>query len=439
MMGHWKTVVTVVGAVLFLVVAVLGGMAAAALGPGHPLMVLLVVTPAPVIYGILFVRTWHRALLALGILYLSASLVLVVAVWGIGWVVSERLREGGLDREIAAPVYDLEVVSVSGDSVVLRKTDLTADNSPWLTDGLWGLESRSGGYNRVGAVLRQDGQQVERDLVLVSGDLDTGEMVRMDSWTSEGSPQTGLGIPYQDVAYESPLGTFPAWLMEGGSGTWAVFVHGKGSGLGQSLRVLRTLSGLSMPTLVITYRNDDGAPLSPDGFYRYGATEWEDLEGAVRYALAKGAQEVVLIGCSMGGAIVMGFLERSPLAGNVAGVVLDAPMLSFGATVDFGGREEGHPRLAVVVGKAVSRYRFDVDWGAVDYLRRAGKLRVPVLLIHGDADKRVPIEASEALAQARPDLVTYVQFAGAPHVAAWNVDPAAYERALRDFLAGLAR
>jgi pimeloyl-ACP methyl ester carboxylesterase len=194
-----------------------------------------------------------------------------------------------------------------------------------------------------------------------------------------------------------------------------------------------------MPTLVITYRNDDGAPMSPDGFYRYGATEWEDLEGAVEYALDNGAQKVVLVGYSMGGAIIMGFLERSPLATKVAGVVLDAPMLSFGATVDFSGREEGHPRLAVVVGKAVSRYRFDVDWGAVDYLRRADKLAVPVLLIHGDADKRVPIETSRELAKARPELVIYVEIAGAPHVAAWNVDPAAYQRAMREFLVGMAR
>ncbi|MBM3948022.1 MAG: hypothetical protein FJ312_02035 [SAR202 cluster bacterium] len=439
-MGHWKTVAIAAGAVLFVVVAALGGMAAAALGPGHPLVVLLVVTPAPILYGLLFVKTWHRALFALSVLYLTASLILVVAVWGVGWAASERLRDGGLGREVTARIYDLEVVSVSSGSVVLMKTDLTEDNSPWLADGLWGLESQSGGYNRVGAILKQDGLQVERELVPVSvGGLDTGEMVRMDSWAYEGNPQTGLDIPYQDVTYESPLGTFPAWLVGNGSRTWAVFVHGKGSGLGQGLRVLRTLADLSMPTLFITYRNDDGVPTSPDGFYRYGATEWEDLEGAVQYALDHGAQEVVLIGYSMGGAIIMGFLEHSPLAANVAGVVLDAPMLSFASTVDFGGREEGHPRLAVVVGKAVSRYRFEVDWGAVDYLQRADNLSVPVLLIHGDADKRVPIETSETLAQARPDLVIYMRFPGAPHVAAWNFDPASYERVLRDFLAGLAK
>lgn len=438
-MGHWKTVTIAAGAVLFVVVAVLGGMAAAALGPGYPLMVLLVVTPAPILYALLFVKTWHRALFALSVLYLTASLILVVAVWGVGWAASERLRDGGLDREVTARIYDLEVVSVSSGSVVLMKTDLTEDNSPWLADGLWGLESQSGGYNRVGAILKQDGLQVERELVPVSGGLDVGEMVRMDSWAFREDPQTGLGIPYEEVTYTSPLGAFPAWLVEGDSPTWAIFVHGKGAARRQGLRVLRTLADLSMPTLVISYRNDDGVPTSPDGFYRYGATEWEDLEGAVQYALDHGAQEVVLIGYSMGGAIVMGFLEHSPLAANVDGVVLDAPMLSFGATADFGGREEGHPRLAVVVGKAVSRYRFEVDWGAVDYLQRADNLSVPVLLIHGDADKRVPIETSETLAQARPDLVIYMRFPGAPHVAAWNVDPAAYERVLRDFLAGLAK
>ena len=79
--------------------------------------------------------------------------------------------------------------------------------------------------------------------------------------------------------------------------------------------------------MVITYRNDLGEPESPDGFHWYGQHEWKDLEGAARYALEHGAEELILVGYSMGGGIVMNFLYRSPLANKVEGVILDAPML----------------------------------------------------------------------------------------------------------------
>lgn len=46
----------------------------------------------------------------------------------------------------------------------------------------------------------------------------------------------------------------------------------------------------------------------------------------------------------------------------------------------------------------------------------------------------MPVETSDALASARPDIVTYVRVAGASHVRAWNVDPEAYESAVGDFL-----
>ena len=53
---------------------------------------------------------------------------------------------------------------------------------------------------------------------------------------------------------------------------------------------------------------------SADGYHRYGQTEWEDLAAAIQYALDHGAEDVVLVGYSMGGAIVVSLLYRSPLA-----------------------------------------------------------------------------------------------------------------------------
>jgi len=52
-----------------------------------------------------------------------------------------------------------------------------------------------------------------------------------------------------------------------------------------------------------------------------------------------GATKLLLIGYSMGGGIVVSFLYQSALADRVVGVILDAPMLDFEATVDWGARD----------------------------------------------------------------------------------------------------
>ena len=61
-------------------------------------------------------------------------------------------------------------------------------------------------------------------------------------------------------------------------------------------------------------------------------------------------------------------------------------------------------------------------------------LAVPVLTLHGEDDETVPVSVSRELAERRPDIVTYVEFAEAGHVGSWNVDPELYERAIREFL-----
>src|SRR6266545_2801436 len=109
--------------------------------------------------------------------------------------------------------------------------------------------------------------------------------------------------------------------------------------------------------------------------------------------------------------------------------------------LDHGARDRTLPLLGVpvptsltTVAKAIAGVRYDLDWDRLDYVDRAGRLSVPVLLFHGTADPRLPIAPSQALAAARPDLVTFVPVAGAGHVESWNHDRARYEQATRAFL-----
>jgi len=102
--------------------------------------------------------------------------------------------------------------------------------------------------------------------------------------------------------------------------------------------------------------------------------------------------------------------------------------------IDFGAEHRNLPPLLTWLGKTVAGWRFGIDWRALDYVRQADRLHVPILLFHGDADRTVPIRTSDALAAARPDIVTYVRLKDVTHAAAWNSDPEAYDREVSDFL-----
>lgn len=246
--------------------------------------------------------------------------------------------------------------------------------------------------------------------------------------------------PAREVAYSSELGPMPAWLYPGTRTTWAVVVHGKGAERDDVRSTVRPLTAAGLPVLAIAYRNDPGAP--GDGTYAYGRTEQRDLRAAVEYARAQGARDVLLVGSSMGGAIATaGTLAGLPLP--VRGLVLDAPALDLEACVELGAAQRRLPLGLALPGaltdtaEALAAMRYDVDWDAVDYLRRADDLRAPVLLFHGDADRTVPVATSDGLARRRPDLVTYVRVPGAGHVQAWDTDPQAYEAAVARFVARL--
>lgn len=371
----------------------------------------------------------------------AVVVALLLGIFAAGWYYSGEIQDGALAVKHEPDTFDLRVTSVVGGRITLETTAETSSKGRWDKDGLWGLATDNT-YNQVNRIVETTETSAARDLVAMGPLPIVGDPVRIDSFTFPGDPLQAHGIDFQEVGIPAALGTFPAWLTVGESDTWVILVHGKGANRRESLRILPTLVDQGFTTLSITYRNGEGLPTSPSGYYQYGAEEWEDLEAAATFALAVGAQEIILVGFSMGGGIVASFLYNSSVTSRVNGVIFDSPALNLDASVDHGASQRKVVSLPLPggltgVAKFLTTLRFGIDFQAINYVKRADELSTPILLFHGTEDLTVPVWLSDQFADARPDLVEYVRTSGATHVGSWNLDSERYESAVRRFLNGL--
>lgn len=319
------------------------------------------------------------------------------------------------------------VESASSDQIVLARSEAT------LRPGYYGLTWEAG-HAVVGPVLEEGPDTVTRRLSDVRGYLVPGTEAGFESNVYSGSPREARGLPFRSIDIPGELGPMPAWLIPGTSRTWAIVVHGINDDREIGHRLTPALRQAGLASLVISYRDDLGAPGSPDGLHHQGQTEWRDLEAAARYALDHGARRLVLVGYSMGGALITQFMQRSALAGNVAALVLDAPALDWQEILSFNATRMGFPSFTALPVEWAISARIDVDWEGLDAVEHPEDFQLPILLFHSTDDEVVPIETSEEFADALPRWVTYYPVPRAGHTQSWNVNPVLYDDRLRAFL-----
>jgi fermentation-respiration switch protein FrsA (DUF1100 family) len=140
----------------------------------------------------------------------------------------------------------------------------------------------------------------------------------------------------------------------------------------------------------------------------------------------------------------MSFLSRQPQE-VVIGVLMDAPNVDVGRTVDYAASQRDLPILPLPVpatlsatAKFITSLRIGVNWKILDYIADADEtIRQPVLIHHGTADLRVPLETSLDLQATNPDLIQLITVEGAGHVESYDVDRQGYVDSVLAFLAEL--
>ncbi|ROS46397.1 putative alpha/beta-fold hydrolase [Curtobacterium sp. PhB78] len=355
---------------------------------------------------------------------LAAAAVGTAVIGGFVAAVARAVVTPDRKRTERVPIHAVDPVRMTVTIERTADTELQGRYSLWFGAGT--------GHMRVGEVLGTTETTVTRRIIAIdAGDPTAARRGRWGGWFYLTPGE--LDVPVEDIDIPTPNGPAPAWVVRADDpdAPWAVLVHGRGVTRAETIRAVPVFRAAGYSVVLASWRNDGVAPPSVDGRYGLGSTEWEDIDSVLRWLSAQNAQSVVLMGWSMGGAVVLQTLLRSRFAGLVDGVVLESPVVDWHAVLKSQSQLMGLPRPVRKVAQRLLRtpvlYRLaglqrPVDLRELDMVTRSAELTVPILLLHSDDDGFVPSSASHDLARARPDLVRLEVQTTARHTKLWNHD-----------------
>lgn len=166
----------------------------------------------------------------------------------------------------------------------------------------------------------------------------------------------------------------------------------------------------------------------------FGINERRDCADWCRWAAERFRSPIILVGISMGAATVL-MASALDLPENVRGIIADCPFTSPKEIIRTVGASMGIPvgvamPLARLGARVFGGFSLDASADAAEAVRHA---RVPILLIHGEADDFVPCAMGRKIAAANPELIELQTFPGAWHGASYLVDTARYTRLINSF------
>lgn len=373
---------------------------------------------------------------AIGACVWAGTALLGVGTAALGWLIARKLT-----APVGPRTFNLVVRGVEDDDGVLRVVlNRTSDTT---AKGIYNLWFERGGWVQLGSDVQYRGpNRIARAVTGTSKGLSprTGDHV---SWSGiYFVTPVDAGLDAREIRISTPSGYAAAWRINGSSSTWAIHIHGLGSPRAGTLRGVQVATELGYTSLVVSFRNDGEGPRIGSGRSTLGATEVDDVEAAISYAVRRGAERFVLFGWSMGAAIALQLAHRSEYAQLIVGLVLDSPVLDWVAVIKENCAHCGLPAvaghlatlwltlgpLARIVGLPITIPLRELNW-----VRSAEVLTVPTLILHGMRDDSAPIRVSKALRDRRPDLVELGSFE-AGHTLAWNSDPDRWRSAVSSWL-----
>lgn len=144
---------------------------------------------------------------------------------------------------------------------------------------------------------------------------------------------------------------------------------------------------------------------------------------------------ILLHGISMGGTAVL-MASGMHLPDQVCGIVSDSAYTSPRDAFSYVLKKKCHVPALPVVGLMDVIHKKRLGYGLDEYnaAREVRRAKVPALLIHGSEDQLVPEEICQELYESYAGKVQKVVIEGAGHAEGYYKDPAAYKKAMDEFV-----
>jgi fermentation-respiration switch protein FrsA (DUF1100 family) len=233
-------------------------------------------------------------------------------------------------------------------------------------------------------------------------------------------PPAALGLPTEriDLLTEDSV-RLVGWVMPAAdsSGLWLLICHGNAGNLSEFDRPAHYagLRQLGLNLLAFDYRGygESGGVASEQGLYR-------DADAAYLYLRQRRgvpADRIVVFGHSLGSAVAIDLVSRTPVAGLIVEGGLTSALLR---------GQELYPYIPV---RWIARSRFS----SID---KVPGITVPKLFLHATRDEVIPLAHGRRLFDATVAPKTFVELQGG-HGDAFDTDSARYFGSIAEFLVTL--
>ena len=231
-------------------------------------------------------------------------------------------------------------------------------------------------------------------LIVVAGYLGQRHLLYFPDPTRTPPARVGLADVHERI-FDTPDGQkIINWYGKAKPGRQTLlFYHGNGGSLADRALLMRKYLDHGYGMLMMSYRGFSGSTGSPSE-----AANVADAKLAYDLLIKEGVKpdRIVIYGKSLGTGVALQIAREKA----VAGVILDSPFTS-------------------VVDRAAEIYFWlPVRWLVTDRYessRHVRDLRVPLLIVHGEADDVVPVAMGRQLYAIAPDPKEIVTLAGAGH------------------------
>jgi uncharacterized protein len=200
-----------------------------------------------------------------------------------------------------------------------------------------------------------------------------------------------------------------------------LYLHGTFRNLYQNLPKIQALRQAGFAVLAVDYRGwGDSTPIVPSE-----ASITADVLVAWAEVVRRqpDANKRVIFGHSMGGAVAISLASSLHQGPDYAALVLESTFTRLPDVAAAAGFWGG-------VGAALTTLKFDS-------ISRIGQVDAPILMLHGTADKVVPIEVGRRLRDAAPAGTRWIEVQGGSHSQLHQEAAGLYQQTFKDLIGRL--